>query len=107
MGSLENARDAAFSTLVVAELLRAFGARSKTETMWQSGLFKNIYLFIIVGTSFLLQIIIHHVPWLRAVFKIGHVSWSECLIWIALGCIPLLVLECLKMFRQAKGKKAL
>ncbi|EKE01950.1 MAG: hypothetical protein ACD_21C00016G0008 [uncultured bacterium] len=107
IGNLENARDAAFSTLVVAELLRAFGARSKTKTIWQLGLFKNIHLFIIVGVSFLLQVVIHHVSWLRAIFKIGPVSWSECLIWIALGCIPLLVLECLKMFRQTKGKKAL
>lgn len=105
VGSIENARDAAFSTLVVAELLRAFGARSKTKTIWQLGLFKNMYLFAVVGGSFLLQIIIHHVSWLRAIFKIGPVSWFECLMWIAIGSIPLLVLECLKVFQQSKEEK--
>jgi Ca2+-transporting ATPase len=43
-GRLAEARDAAFSVLVTAELLRAFGARSEVKTIWQVGLFSNLRL---------------------------------------------------------------
>src|SRR5262249_55248215 len=43
--NVEDARNAAFSALVIAELLRSFGARSETQTIWQVGLFSNMRLF--------------------------------------------------------------
>lgn len=100
VGNLESARDGAFSTLVVAELLRAFGARNQTKTIWQLGLFGNMKLLAVVAVSFSLQIFIHHVPLLREIFHTGAISMTKCLTWIILGCIPLLVLENLKFFRQ-------
>lgn len=39
--SIEQARDAAFTTLVIAGLLRAFGARSEQHTVWEMSLFSN------------------------------------------------------------------
>src|SRR5499426_969300 len=45
------ARNAAFSALVIAELLRSFGARSEVRTVFQVGLFSNIRLFAIVIIS--------------------------------------------------------
>jgi len=57
--NLTGARDAAFSTLVIAELLRAFGARSDTHTVWQMGLVSNMPLFVIVVASFALQLAMH------------------------------------------------
>src|SRR6266446_3124446 len=50
--NLAQARDAAFSTLVIAELFRAFGARSATRTVWQVGLLSNMQLVVIVMASF-------------------------------------------------------
>ncbi|HAT4425575.1 TPA: cation-translocating P-type ATPase [Legionella pneumophila] len=94
---LIQAQDAAFSVLVTAELLRAFGARSQTKTIWQVGLFSNMRLFFIVSISFALQIFIHHVPFLQRLFGISPVTLSECLLWIVLGTIPLLILELKKM----------
>ncbi|VEB29819.1 cation efflux transporter [Legionella pneumophila] len=49
---LIQAQDAAFSVLVTAELLWAFGARSDTKNIWQVGLFSNLRLFFIVSISF-------------------------------------------------------
>jgi Ca2+-transporting ATPase len=51
---LEQARDAAFTVLVIAELMRSFGARSNVMTVWQVGLLSNIRLFLIVMASFAL-----------------------------------------------------
>lgn len=99
---IEAARDGAFSTLVIAELLRAFGVRSKTEMIWEMGLFRNMPLFIVILASFFLQITIHHISWAREIFHIGTISIIQCLTWIILGCTPLLILEILKYFQRRK-----
>ncbi|KGP62881.1 HAD family hydrolase [Legionella norrlandica] len=99
-GNLIQAQDAAFSVLVTAELLRSFGARSDTKTIWQVGFFSNLRLFFIVSISFLLQILIHHVPMLQELFGIEPVSFSQCLSWILLGMVPLLILETQKWLRK-------
>ncbi|HHY0177165.1 TPA: cation-translocating P-type ATPase [Legionella pneumophila] len=103
-GDLIQARDAAFSVLVTANLLRAFGARSRTKTIWQLGFFSNIRLFFVVSISFSLQLLIHHIPMLQAIFGISAVSLTQCLLWVALGMIPLLVLETQKLLRKRSNE---
>lgn len=102
---LIQAQDAAFSVLVTAELLRSFGARSQTKTIWQMGLFSNLRLFFIVSISFILQIVIHNIPALRALFGVTQVSLAQCLLWIVLGMLPLLVLEGQKLLRTSGYKQ--
>lgn len=99
--NLIQARNSAFSVLVMASLLRAFSARSNTKTIWQLGVFSNIRLFFVVSISFSLQLIIHHIPKLQAIFGIGEVSLGECLSWVALGMVPLIILELQKLLRKA------
>jgi Ca2+-transporting ATPase len=96
-GNLDQARDAAFSALVIAELLRAFGARSDVRTVWQVGLFSNMRLFVIVAASFALQLAIHHLPTLQALFRIEPISLGQCGAWIVLGSVPLIALELRKV----------
>lgn len=96
--SVEQARNAAFTTLIIAELLRAFGARSEQRTVWQTGLFSNLSLFIVVAVSFALLLAIHHVPLFQTLFQIEPISFEQCIVWIAIGFIPLIVLELRKVF---------
>ncbi|MDD5321979.1 MAG: HAD-IC family P-type ATPase [Methylococcales bacterium] len=98
--NLEQARDAAFTALVIAELLRAFGARSEQRTLWQIGLFSNLRLFLIVTVSFALQLAIHHVSMLQTLFQIEPVSLNQCVAWIGVGSIPLIILELRKVIRR-------
>ena len=101
-GHLERARTAAFSTLIVAELLRAFGARSERRTVWQMGLFSNRPLWGIVAASFTLQLAISHLPALQQLFGIAPISLRQWSAWIMLGAVPLLVLELRKICSQAR-----
>ncbi len=103
-GSVDQARDAAFTALVIAELMRAFGARSATQTVWEIGLFANIRLFGIVAISFALQIAIHHSPMLQALFDIEPVTMDQCLAWTMLGFVPLAVLELRKVANRRRGE---
>lgn len=97
---LEQARDAAFTVLVIAELMRSFGARSNVMTVLQVGLLSNIRLFLIVMASFALQLAIHHVGVLQMVFGMEPIALIQCLAWTALGFMPFLVLEGRKGLRR-------
>jgi Ca2+-transporting ATPase len=97
---LDQARDAAFTALVITELLRAFGARSEDRTIWQMGLFSNMRLFLIVAVSFALQLAIHHVPTFQTLFQIEPVTLHQCFSWFAVGFIPLIILELKKVIRM-------
>ncbi len=99
---LEQARDAAFTALVIAELMRSFGARSNVLTVWQLGLFSNMRLFVIVAASFSLQLAIHHIPALQALFSIEPLSLNQCAAWIGVGLIPLTILEIRKVLRRSR-----
>lgn len=104
--NLEQARDAAFTVLVIAELMRSFGARSSVMTVWQVGLLSNIRLFLIVMVGFALQLTIHHVGPLQTLFGTGPLTFNQCMAWTALGFIPLLVLEGRKILRRAEAAGA-
>lgn len=68
--------------------------------MSEIGLFSNLRLFAVVTASFALQLAIHHTPALGRIFGIAPVSLAQCAAWIALGCVPLLVLEVRKVWRR-------
>ena len=95
-----DARNAAFSVLVIAELFRSFGARSDTRTVWEVGLVSNMRLFAIVMASFALQLVIHHTPVFERLFGTEPISMLQCLAWIVLGSLPLIALEGLKLARR-------
>lgn len=97
--SLEQARDAAFTVLVIAGLLRAFGARSEQRTVWEISLFSNLRLFLVVAAGFALQLAIHHISVFQALFKIEPITLAQCAGWFAVGFIPLIVLELRKIIR--------
>lgn len=94
------ARTYAFATLVYAELLRSFGNRSRTKTVWEVGLFSNLKLALIVGLTIVFQPWSHHNRLLQEVFKVTAMPWSECFFLIALGLIPLAVLEAAKLVQR-------
>jgi Ca2+-transporting ATPase len=99
---LQDARNAAFSVLTFAELLRALGARSETRSIWQLGLFSNLRLFAVVAGSFALQLAIHFVEPLEAIFQTEPIGLTRCLEWVMLGAIPLAVLELAKLARASQ-----
>jgi Ca2+-transporting ATPase len=98
--NLDIARTHAFAALVYAEILRSFGCRSETKTLWSIGLFSNLKLVAVAAAAILFQPWTHHNALLATFLKTTTMSWSECLILLAIGAIPLLVLETFKVVRQ-------
>ena len=96
----EIARTYAFAVLVFAELLRAFGARSETKPVWRIPLFTNISLVAVIAISFGLQVWSQHNATLGRFLKTSYLPFTDCLLLFAMGAIPLLVLEVVKVVRN-------
>jgi Ca2+-transporting ATPase len=100
--SLEMARTQAFATLVFAELLRSFGARSERRPLWRINLFSNFNLLIVVAISFTIQISSHHNEWLALVLKTSFLHFHDSLFLLAIAAVPLAVLELYKVIIAAR-----
>jgi len=103
---LAEARNLAFTTLVFGELFRSFAARSTTKLFWEVGAFTNLRLLGVVVISALVQIGIHHIPALEALFQIRDLSLTDCVVTLLLGLIPVTVLELTKLVRRARHREA-
>ena len=106
-GTPESARTCAFAVLVFAELLRSFGARSETKPVWRISLFTNVNLVVVVALSFGLQVWSQHNATLGRFLKTSYLSFTDCAMLLAVGAIPLVVLELVKVVRHAGGKEQL
>ncbi len=102
---LDEARSLAFAVLVIEEALRALGARSAITPLWRLAWRGRWLLPATVLGLIVLQIAVHDLPWFHVLLKTTPLPWSEWAMVFALGCVPLAVLEALKVlngFRRGK-----
>ena len=104
-GTEEMARTHAFAVLVFAELLRSFGARSETKPVWRISLFTNVNLVIVVAISFGLQVWSQHNAMPGRFLQTSSMPFAACFLRLALGAIPRLVLELVKVVRHARRQR--
>jgi len=105
-GTTAEARSAAFAVLVFAELLRAFGARSATKPLWRIAPFLNRHLLAVIALSFGLQIWSQHNATFGRFLKTTPLSFADGFALLALGAIPLVALEAVKVVRHALRAKS-
>jgi Ca2+-transporting ATPase len=98
--SVFEARSLAFSTLVFCELFRAFAARSRRLVHWQVGAFTNVPLLAAVALCAVVQASLGHVPFARDFFRMHAMSAAETGLCVALGLIPVTLLELGKLLRR-------
>ncbi len=96
ISSVEVARTYAFVVLDFAKLLRSFGARSETRPIWRISLRTNLMPVGVVVLTFWLQVWSHHNEVLGRLLKTHFVPFEDCLVLLAIGAIPLLMLELVK-----------
>jgi Ca2+-transporting ATPase len=99
----EVARTWAFTVLVFAELLRAFGARSETRAVWRMSPLANRWLLLVVVTSLALQGLSHHNQALGRFLKTTPLSLADAALLFGVGAIPLAVLEIVKAVRRHRS----
>src|SRR5699024_454339 len=97
----EGSRTLAFATLITAELLRAFSARSSDHTLREIGLFSNKYMVYATGLSFGLLLMVLYIPALANLFEVIPPTVKDWAVIIVLSLTPVIAGE----FRKALTRK--
>jgi magnesium-transporting ATPase (P-type) len=102
--SLEVARTAGFTTLVLAQLLNAFNSRSETRSV-ASGLFANRWLWAAAALGLALQLLVVELPWLQAAFGTASLDVEHWLVCLALASSVVWVDEGRKLVLRARDRR--
>ena len=98
--SLAQARTMIFVTVIFGELFRTYSARSETKFLWESNPFSNKAVNLAVFISIIFLGLLVYVPALANIFKIEAMTFTEAIIAISLGFIPMMFGELTKVVRK-------
>ncbi len=93
---LVNARTAAFTTLVFAQLFNCFNARSETLSAFRH-VFVNPWLWAAIAASVALQVAVVHVSFLNVAFGTVPLAPDQWLTCVAMGSVVIWVEELRKL----------
>jgi Ca2+-transporting ATPase len=99
---LRHAQTMAFTTLVLAQLVNVFNARSERRSAFTL-LFANRWLWLAVLASLALQLLVLYVPVMQRAFgtvPLGPGEWLEC---AAMASVVLWVSEIMKAIRRRRA----
>ncbi|MEZ0353878.1 cation-translocating P-type ATPase [Mycobacterium sp. pR1184] len=100
--SLDTARTAGFTVLVLSQLFNTLNARSETQTVFR-GLFANGWLWAAIAFSALLQVAVVQLPLLNTAFTTEPLSVGQWLVCIAMSSTVLWVSEIRKVILRRGG----
>lgn len=102
----EDAMTLAFTTLVLAELARAYTARSEHVPLYQIGFLTNRWMQWAVAVSLGLTMLVLYVPGLQRAFDTRPLRAQEWLIVLPLVFLPALLVEVRKLWFSWRAKGA-
>ena len=98
--NLDQARTVAFTVMVVAQLVHVFNCRSQRLSLFQLGVGTNRSLVWAFLLSLVVQVGILTVPAAAPIFKVAVVSLEDWLLMGAMGLLPFLIMETVKLLRR-------
>ncbi len=102
--SVMHAQTMAFVVLSVSQLFYALNMRHPRKSIFQIGLFSNMYLVGAVILGIFLQEIVITVPFFSSVFKVFDLTMNDWIFVILISLIPLVINEIAKFFLRLKEK---
>lgn len=96
---LTYARTMAFVVLAASQIFYSLSMRNDKESILSIGLFTNKYLIGAIVIGLLLQVVVISIPFLASAFQLHALSARDWGIAIALALVPLIINECLKVFK--------
>jgi Ca2+-transporting ATPase len=104
--TVEYARTLAFMVLVICQLFYSLAVRNSSKSIFQIGVFSNKYLSGAILLGVLLQLLVIGIPVMQRAFHLQMLDLRGWLIAFALGLVPLILNEFVKIFIRARLKKA-
>ena len=89
----------AFAVLSLSQLVHVFNIRSKTQSIFKTGILSNMYLVYAVLISFVMMIGVLFIPFLQKIFKVVTLSPRDILIVAGLSFMPIIIVELFKLFK--------
>ena len=97
---LAQARTVTFTVMVVAQLVHAFNCRSERLSLFQLGVGTNRPLMWAFLLSFAVQVAVLTIPVASPVFKVASLPMEDWLLMGAMGVLPLVFMEAIKLLRR-------
>ena len=102
---LDQARTVAFSVMVLAQLIHAFNCRSDRWSLFQLGMGTNRALLSAFILSLAVQVAVLTVPLVQPIFKVAPVPVEDWVLMGAMGTLPFIVMEIVKVLRRPHGRQ--
>ena len=102
--SIDLARTMAFTTIVMYQLFHVFNISAFDRSVFKAKI-RNKWLFVAVGVSLLLQIIVVYAPGIQSAFHTEALSLYQWIVTFVVGATILLVMEIAKGFFVLWGRK--
>ncbi|MBO7424562.1 MAG: cation-translocating P-type ATPase [Clostridiales bacterium] len=99
---LKGARTVAFATLILAELFRAFAARSESVSVFKIGLFSNKFMNISVLLAIVLLFAVIYIPGVNMIFGCTMLNPMAWLVIVPLAFVPFAASEIMKLIKNKK-----
>jgi len=103
--SVEVARTMCFAVLSFSQLAHAINVRSQNKSLFHSGLFTNRYLWMALGLSCALQLVVLLIPSLQTIFHVASMNGIQWLIIIIASLSPIAFVELTKFAGHILRKK--
>jgi Ca2+-transporting ATPase len=103
--AIDHARTVAFCTMVIAQLLYAFSARSSIKTLWRLGPFSNRMLLLAIFASLGLQLFVVYVPGVNGIFGTVALDGQAWLVILPLSALAMVLSEIWKSLRYRNTNK--
>lgn len=98
--SIIHARTMTFTTLIMAELLRAFSARSYRYPIYKIGFFTNKKMILATSCSFILLIAVLYIPFLQGIFDTFALDFNDWARVLMFAFIPFILNELHKIIKK-------
>jgi Ca2+-transporting ATPase len=102
---VEYARTMAFMVLVASQLFYALAVRSNKKSIFQIGLFSNMYLFGAIILGLALQLLVISIPFMQDAFKLRMLDFKGWVAVLILGLVPLVLTELQKIFIRLRERR--
>ncbi len=100
-GTMQYAQTMAFTTLVFFQLFNALNARSDELSAF-TNLFNNKMLWLALGVSAILQVLVIYIPFLQEAFGTVPLTLWDWVICVAVGSTVLWLRELVKVFQRKR-----
>jgi Ca2+-transporting ATPase len=100
---IDQARTVTFTVMVAAQLVHAFNCRSDRWSLFHVGVTSNRALLWAVAISLVLQVSILTIPVMEPIFRVASLPIEDWELMVAMGLLPLAVVEGVKWVRRQKA----